>query len=250
MEIAEYKNIFENEKTHFYYVGTHNAVIKLLNAYLPKKKNNEVLDAGCGTGALIKKLQRFGNVWGIDLSSEALKFARKNKLRRIKRGSVENIPFKDSQFDAVVSVDVLYHRQVKDDKRALREFKRVLKPGGILIIKNPAHDWLRGGHDKIIHTKRRYSKSDLEIKLKESGFSIIKLSYVNMFFFPFAVTKRVFESLSYQKPHSDVAPLHPLLNNFLKSVYNLEMEIWTRATLPFGLSLFAIAKKPKPPWKN
>src|SRR3989344_4672699 len=130
MEKTEYKNIFDNEGTHFYYVGTHKAVITLLNSYLKSKRNNLILDAGCGTGLLIKKLSTFGEVWGIDTSSEALKLAKKNNITKIKKASVEKIPFKDNYFDAIVSIDVLYHREVKSDIAALIEFKRVLKPGG------------------------------------------------------------------------------------------------------------------------
>mgnify|MGYP001566594883 CR=1 FL=1 len=139
MEIAEYRNIFEHEETHFYYVGTHNAVIELLKKYLFKKTGNIILDAGCGTGSLMKKLKSFGKIYGVDVSHEALKFAKSNGLKQVRKGSVTNIPFKENQFNAVVSIDVLYHKAVKSDLKALKEFIRVLKPGGVLIIKNPAH---------------------------------------------------------------------------------------------------------------
>src|SRR3990167_6198698 len=218
MEKTEYKNIFDNEKTHFYYVGTHNAVITLLNLYLNKKKNNIILDAGCGTGLLMKKLSNFGEIWGIDTSNEALKLAKKNGVTKIKKASVEKIPFKDNRFDAIVSIDVLYHREVKSDIAALIEFKRVLKPGGILIVKNPAHNWLRGNHDIVIHTKKRYSKSEFREKLKRTGFQILKLSYINIFFFPLAIAKRLAESLFKAKPSSDVKNIHPQINKILINI--------------------------------
>ncbi|OGE39387.1 hypothetical protein A3F00_02015 [Candidatus Daviesbacteria bacterium RIFCSPHIGHO2_12_FULL_37_11] len=244
MEIAEYRNIFENEETHFYYVGTHSAVIEFLNKYLPKKTGNKILDAGCGTGSLMKKLKRFGEICGIDISNEALKFAKNNGLRQVRKGSVTNIPFKENEFDAVVSIDVLYHKQVKNDLQALEEFRRVLKPGGILIIKNPAHNWLRGNHDIVIHTKKRYSKSEFREKLKRTGFQILKLSYINIFFFPLAIAKRLAESLFKAKPSSDVKNIHPQINKILINIYNFETKLLIKGTIPIGLSLFAIAKKP------
>src|SRR3989344_4102638 len=105
MEKTEYKNIFDNERTHFYYVGTHNAVITLLNSYLKSKKNNLILDAGCGTGLLMKKINSFGKIYGIDSSNEALKLAKKNNITKTKKASVEKIPFKGNYFDAIVSID-------------------------------------------------------------------------------------------------------------------------------------------------
>ena len=243
MEKAEYKNIFDNEKTHFYYVGTHNAVITLLNLYLNKKKNNIILDAGCGTGLLMKKLSNFGEIWGIDTSSEALKLAKKNNITKIKKASVEKIPFKDNRFDAIVSIDVLYHREVKNDLAALIEFKRVLKPGGILIIKNPAHNWLRGSHDIIIHTKRRYNRTEFKNKLDRAGLQIIKLSYINLFFLPLAILKRLTESVLKTQPESDVQSLPEGINRLLINIYNLETKFLTKSEIPLGLSLFAVAKK-------
>lgn len=244
MEISEYKNIFENESTHFYYVGTHNLTIKFLVKYLSKKGTNKILDAGCGTGALIIKMSKFGKVWGIDASSEALKFTKRNGLKKIKKGSVTKIPFNKNTFDAVVSVDVLYHKNVENDQRALEEFYRVLKPGGILIIKNPAHNWLRGSHDIIIHTKRRYNKEKFKKKVNKAGFQIIRLSYINISFLPLAILKRLTESLMKSKPSSDVGKLPKMLNNLLINIYNAEIKILETIDIPAGLSLFTIARKP------
>lgn len=244
MEISEYRNIFENERTHFYYVGTHNLFFQFVKRNLPKKTGNIILDAGCGTGALMKKMRSVGKIYGIDVSNEALKFAKSNGLKLLKKGSITNLPYKDNFFDAVYSVDVLYHKQVKSDLTALKEINRVLKPGGILIIKNPAHNWLRGSHDIVIHTKRRYSKAGLGRKLKKSGFEIVKISYVNIFFFPVAIAKRLFDTLFGGKPVSDVQTLPYSLNKLLINAYNLEINLLLKVNIPFGLSVFAIARKP------
>lgn len=244
MEISEYKNIFENESTHFYYVGTHNAVLALLDLYLKKKRGNVILDAGCGTGSLIKKLKRFGEIYGIDVSSEALKFAKKNGLKKIIKASVEKIPFKDNKFDVVISIDVLYHKAVKSDLRALKEFKRILKPGGIIVVKNPAHNWLRGAHDIVIHTKRRYSKNQFGKKLNRAGFETVKLSYINLAFFPLAILKRLSETVTKSHGASDVGALPKFINNLLIDIFDLETSILLKTQIPFGLSIFAVAKKP------
>lgn len=244
MEVTEYKNIFENEKNHFYYIGTHFAVLEFLKKYLHKKNGNRILDAGCGTGLLMKKLKGFGEVYGFDISQEALGYAKKNGLKNLKKASVTNIPYKDNFFHALVSIDVLYHKQVGNDLKALKEFKRVLKPGGVLIVKNPAHDWLRGSHDIVIHTKKRYNKQQLKALLEKTKFEIIRLSYVNIFFFPLALIKRLLEAALKSKPSSDVSKVPPMLNKILISIYKFETKWLLHASIPFGLSLFIIARKP------
>ena len=160
MDISEYKNIFENEESHFFYVGNHNMVLSLVKRYLKPGKEIRILDAGCGTGLLAKKLEKFGVVTGIDISPEAILYAKKRGIRAIK-ASVTKLPFKDETFDLVVSIDVLYHQNVENDLNALGEFKRVLKPNGILIVKVPAYNWLRGSHDIVVHTKHRYTLEEL-----------------------------------------------------------------------------------------
>ena len=109
MQVSEYKNIFLNESTHFYYIGTHNTILYLVKIYLPKKKNPKILDAGCGTGLLMKKIGKIGRVWGVDISPEAIKFTKRRGIKNTIISSVEKLPFQDNVFDIVVSVDVLYH---------------------------------------------------------------------------------------------------------------------------------------------
>lgn len=77
MNISEYRNIFENEETHFFYRANHEIFISLLDQYLPKHKKLKILDAGCGTGLFAKKLEKYGVVTGADISSEAIKFSKK-----------------------------------------------------------------------------------------------------------------------------------------------------------------------------
>ena len=101
-----------------------------LKQYLPKQKKIRILDAGCGPGAALIYLAKFGDVIGVDVSEDALKFARKRG--KVRKGDIANLPFKSETFDVVVCLDVLYHKWV-DTKRAFYELKRVLKKGGIFL---------------------------------------------------------------------------------------------------------------------
>ena len=245
MEISEYKNIFENEDTHFLYKSRHSLVLSLFQKYLTLKPSKlRILDAGCGTGGLLEKLGRFGRTWGIDISQEAIKFSEKRKLK-VKKSSVTNIPFNRDYFDVVISVDVIYHTKVKNDQKAINEFYRVLKPGGTLIIRVPAIKWLTLVHDKHVHTRNRYDKKELEKKLVSSGFIIQKISFVDSLLLPAAFLKNIFEMLNHPKRiNSGVTPLPNFVNTVLTKLLLLEVNLINIINLPIGIGLVAVCRKP------
>ncbi|MDO8503429.1 MAG: class I SAM-dependent methyltransferase [bacterium] len=242
METPEYRNIFVQEKTHFFYVATHRVVLSLVKRFT-LGKSLKIFDAGCGTGLLAKKLERFGRVWGIDISLQAVKFA-KNRGVRVKQASVDKIPFKDDSFDLVVCVDVIYHKLV-NDKKALREFFRVLRPGGILVLRVPAVPWLATSHDKHVHTRERYTKSVLTKKLVDAGFSVEKISGVDLLLVPVALVRHFWEKIvPPSRPESGVTKLPGSVNSTLSFILGLEEYLLRWVDLPIGLGLVAVCRKP------
>lgn len=244
MKIQEYKNIFDNETSHFYYITNHEIILSLLKKYLPKNQHKlKILDAGCGTGLLAKKLEQFGFVTGLDISPEAIKFA-KSRIKKLVRGSVDKLPFDKNTFDAVTSLDVIYHKAV-NDKKALGEFLRVLKPGGILILRVPAIKWLNLKHDKYVHTRERYSKQELIEKLQNTGFLIQKVSFVNSVLLPLAILNQLKEKVFDEKIKSGISKTPKFTNALLTCILSLENKILNRTSLPFGLGIVAVAIKPQ-----
>src|SRR3989338_9514025 len=242
MQISEYQNIYENEASHFFYVGNHFVILNLVRKYA-NSVNHNILDAGCGTGLLAKKLQLFGSVTGVDISPEAIKYAKKRGVNA-RLASIAKLPFKKATFDLVVSVDVLYHQKVKNDRTALLEFKRVLKPGGVLILKVPAYNWLRGSHDIVVHTKHRYTTDELKQLTSKTGLKILKASYFASFLLPFAVTKRLVESVMHPKhAGSDISRPPYFINALIIVLYKLESFLLNFVNIPFGLSVLVVARK-------
>ena len=240
MEISEYRNIFENEKTHFFYVSTHNLAVSLINKWV-ERKGLAILDAGCGTGGLSVKLAALGSVSAIDASPEAIKFARRRGIAA-KLASVEKIPYPSRQFDVVTCIDVIYHKQVKDDVGALSEIRRVLKPGGVLVLRVPANKFLMSAHDHHVHTARRYSRNELEKKMKRAGFAVKQISHVHSPIFLVSLVRVIWERLTHQVVVSSVGKIDPPLNSILTVVLKLEAEMITGGTaMPFGQGLIAVA---------
>src|SRR5882724_3685769 len=117
-----------------------------------------ILDAGCGTGGNAELFARYGRVWGLDVSPLATRWSRARLPGRIVEGSVEALPFAAESFDLVASLEVLYHARVEDEVRALREARRVLSPGGTVLLRLPAFPGLLRRHDRRVHTRRRYRR--------------------------------------------------------------------------------------------
>src|SRR4051812_43029628 len=152
MEAEQYDLMFRQEDRHWWYLGMRRIAATLLERYFhPDNVAPNILDAGCGSGGTTSWLGRWGRVYGIDLEPHALELAQQRGLRRLARASVQKIPFVDQSFDLITSFDVLYHLNVEDDMDALRELFRVTRPGGQLLIRVPAHNWLRGAHDRAVH---------------------------------------------------------------------------------------------------
>lgn len=246
MDPTEYRTMYAVEDRHWWYAGMRQITIEVLAAAYPGRTDLRILDAGCGTGAAMTYLARFGTVTGCDLSPLALEFCGERGLAAIQQASVTALPYGDGQFDLVTSFDVLYHQAVADTNAALREFHRVLVPGGRVMLRLPAYDWLRGRHDTVIHTARRFTAGQVAELLHENRFVVERAGYANSLLFPLALGKRFTERL--QSPaaggHSDITPNPPWLDALLTPVLGLEARWLRRRELPFGLTVLAIGSRP------
>ena len=251
MEKEQYDLMFAQEERHWWYVGMRRISAALLERYPPLVEGQgsgklDILDAGCGSGGMTRYLQRFGRVTGIDLSPEALRLARTRDLPRLARSSVGALPFLDGSFDVVTSFDVLYHLNVDDDRAALADIHRVLRPGGIALIRLPAFDWIRGAHDEVVHTRHRYTRDELSGKLEDAGFRLEHATYANFLLFPLAPVKRYLEMRQGTHEATDLwLPPGPV-NRLLADLLSLEALAAREMGLPWGLSVFAVGRRVQP----
>ncbi len=239
MEPAEYDAIARLEERHWWYLGMR-AIARDLVRRLPLPRRARLLDAGCGTGGGLRWLSEFGQPSGVDFHPLAVRQAARFTAR-VARASIMALPFPDGAFDCVTCFDVLYHAAVTDDRAALRELARVLAPAGWLVARVPAHNWLRGAHDRRVHTRHRYSAGELRAGLAQTGFHIRRLTPVGGLLLPFAILRRLAQPAGVVQ--SDVS-LPPAFPNRLLTVLLSAERYWLRwADMPLGLSLLAVAQK-------
>lgn len=203
----------------------------------------KILDVGCGTGLNTKDFEHFGEVYGLDASEAALRFCSLRGSTRLLRGSADKLPIKDESFDLLCALDLLEH--VEDDIGAIKEFHRILKPGGYLILTVPAFMFLWSGHDVALHHKRRYNKRILVNNLKLGGFFVTMNTHWNVILFPGVALLRVINKRKGNRVgEEDLLEMNQLINNVLLQVLRIEnLVIKHGVNLPFGVSILCICKK-------
>jgi SAM-dependent methyltransferase len=242
MQPDEYRKMAEVEDAMWYYRALHRHVGRSLAAHLPAAAR--VLDAGCGTGGLLRRLHAAQPAWrltGLDFSPVACELARTRTGGEVVQGSVTGLPFADAAFDAVVSCDVVC--QVADPARALHEFHRTLKPGGVAVLTMPAYQWLYSYHDREVGNLRRYTRGGVNGLVRAAGLTVVSSTYWNTLPFPLVVLRR--KVLPPTAPVSDVAPFPPLLETVFNGLMALEHGwLGLGGWLPFGSSVLTVARKP------
>jgi SAM-dependent methyltransferase len=244
VDIKEYQVMYRVEDHHWWYLGMEAITRKCLERYYPRGSHLRILDAGCGTGAVMGYLADYGTVTGIDYSAEALRFCQARRRERLAQASATTLPYRDETFDLVASFDVICALGDPDEVSALQEFGRVLAPGGRVILRLPGTPWLHGQHDVAVDIQRRYTTRDVDAKLRAAGLVPEQVTYANTLLFPLAVIKRFSERFFPPQNGSDLTLGMGPFDGFLRVVLSSEAPRVARSGFPFGLTVVALARKP------
>lgn len=240
----EYRFMYELEGMHWWFVGRRKLALRLIEAM--RKCSPVILDVGTGTGRNLMAFMKAGRAYGVDVALQAIAFCRKRGLDNVAMSPAERLPFGNKTVDVITCLDLLEH--VENPNEVLREFERVLKDDGRIIIMVPAFQILWSQHDEALCHLRRYERESLTVDLDEAGLRPEKMSY---FFFTsfFAVAPIRFMRRFFRpglRSQSDTTSLPPkLLNEFLKILFAAEAWIAVRFGLPFGTTLYAVVSKRK-----
>lgn len=236
------------EARHFWFRGFRRFVLPLLHRSTQGLSDVRLVDFGCGTGANMDLLDRFGRSYGFDLTYVGLKIGREAGRTRLAQASVSDAPLPSNTFDVVTSFDVLYGLPDPIEKAAVAEMFRVARPGGHLLVNVAAMDCLKGDHSVLGREIRRYSRQSLSRLLTDAGFEIERITYTNASLFLPMVAVRTYQRWrglpEEAQAETDISvPAEPL-NQLLNGVLLVE-SWWLRwFNNPAGSSLLCLARKP------
>ncbi|MFO7976814.1 MAG: methyltransferase domain-containing protein [Candidatus Hydrogenedentota bacterium] len=245
MKPREYVTMRAVEDWHWWYEGLRGVLKHHWNRYV-SKENPVILDVGCGTGANMVLLENDGRCFGLDRSSKAIAFCRERGLKKIALASAGSLPYPSDTFDAAVSLDVLVHKWIQDKQAALDEMARILKPGGYLFLNLSAYQWLRSSHDVAVEQDWRTRAAEIRQMLNASGLEVERITYWNTLLFPaIAAVRLVRKCTRNQSERSDFRHTQRTPLDFVcAGALRLERCLLPWTSLPFGLSVFAVASKP------
>ena len=242
MDPAEYANLERVEQDHWYYSGKRVLARWWLARTTEKGSTRpKLLDCGAGTGRFAAEMTETCDVWGLDDHEESLELLRKRlSPDRVLKLEGSRLPADDGAFDIVTALDVLEH--IPDDVSAVREIRRVLKPGGVFLATVPASMALWSDWDESLHHQRRYSRKTLRAIFPPGEWDIVHVNYTNVLVYPLVWAIRKGRRLTGRKGgrSEDRLPAGPI-NAILKWLFVATGKC--RTPLPFGVSLLLVARR-------
>lgn len=242
VELDEYARIAAVEDDHWWYRNTRAVMADLLAPWLGA--DQAILDAGCGPGGNSAWLAPHGHVTALDVAPEALRYVRERRPELAPvRGDVTALPFRDGGFDLAVAVTVVY--AVPDDHRAVGELARVLRPGGALLLIEPAFPALRRAHDKTVASVHRYRRAELVALATTAGLAVQRATYAYSFLTPAAAALSLADRV---RPRPVDAAGSDVDRRGLDVVFEpmarLERRRLRHGDVPFGTSVIVVATRP------
>lgn len=237
---------YEAEQKHFWFHGFRRFVEPLVERGAAGRRHLRVLDCGCGTGRNLEWLARYGEAFGFDLTWRGLEFATAHGARRLVQASITHIPYRTGSFDLVTSFDVMQSLSEAQEHDTMREFARLLRPGGALVLNVAAMEVLRGDHSVLAEEARRYSRPMMRAAIAGAGLRIERLTHTNGVLFPAILARRTLERRRGlpEQAHAREFTIPPApVNAALKALLSVEAALVRHATLPFGSSLVCLARK-------
>jgi SAM-dependent methyltransferase len=231
------------EDWHWWYAVRREILDRKLARLALDPARTRLLDVGCGTGGASLVLSRYGRAVALDRAAESFRLAPDRPYaHRVISGADGPLPFGDGTFDVVCALDILEH--LDDDRAALAELVRVMRPGGHLVVFVPAFSILWGYNDEFSQHRRRYTRRQLDELVRGAGLAVHDSGYFNMLLFlPTLAARLLQRALPSATRGMEHEPKRGPLNELLRRLFRCELPALAVGGLPLGTSAYTVAQK-------
>ncbi len=246
MEHEHQQRYYDLGRSYWWLAGKYRIIRDVLaRSFTPTDAHPRVLDLGCGPGNMLDGLTPYGDAYGTDYSADALRFCAGRGHRRLFRADFRGLPVRSESFDLITCIDVLEH--IEDDRAALVELSRVLRPGGLLVLSVPAFQFLWGDHDTLYGHHRRYRTGEVRERLAAVGLEVTRATYFEPLFLVPLWLYRNWKKLTVREggiaQRDDFIALFQPLNALLAQLIAAERFPLRYLDFPFGVTILALARK-------
>ena len=244
MKRSEYELLAKTTDWYWWHVAKRRLIqtfLSRLNICPTTDRNKFVLDFGCGVGSNQPLLAQYGQVVGVDISKQALQYARRNSYFSLQQANTDQSFDFGHQFEMIGCFDVLYHRKINDEV-VLKNLAKIAKKNAVLVVTDCAHPALWSQHDVNNMARERYSAAELIAKINANGWQVKNWSYLFMSTFPFFMLSRLLNKILGGTADQEYA-VPKWLNTLLIYLLKIDAFILKRLRLPFGSSLIIVATK-------
>lgn len=251
MRDAVYHQYAQSFDTHWWAEHRRALVTRFLHQWgVDPDGSHEVLEVGCGAGTEHAFLHGYGNVTGIEINETGLGYCKRRGYATLIAGDLNEVALPAQHFDIAVDFHVLYHAWVLDPAQVLARMHDALRPGGCLVMSEPAYMLLRRGHDDAVMAARRWTRSDLLDLVRNAGFNVEVCTGFLTLLAPAVLLSLVGDRLRERNlakdTHGDVdelQPPHPLVDRVLRSVMAVERQMIRMHPLPVGTCWALVARR-------
>ena len=248
LSVGYYQQYLEAQRSHWWFRARQRILQTLMPPPLRELGAIRLIDLGSGPGGPARTLFRDGWLMACDVATQPLNAYPEADGRVV--ANATHVPCRTGSLDVVCAFDLLEH--LDDDLEALREWRRILKPDGWMMLTVPAHPSLWSSHDEVNAHRRRYRRAELRRVLVSAGFEVVRLTHFNTLLLPGIALVRWGERLT-SRPVQGVRPqghgdldfqkrFPRWLERCFEELFSLETFWLRQRNFPLGVSLGAVAR--------
>jgi SAM-dependent methyltransferase len=246
-----YRALHDIERRHPWALSMRRTGIALIDRYAPRDRPLRALDLGCGAGLFLAELTALRprvEPWGGDIALDALRLARQTGHSRLAQFDVRRLPYPDASFDLLISNDVLQHLGRDGAEDALREAARVLRPGGLLIVRTAARRGMLWRRHRDARDYCQWQRRPFRHLLRHLGLQPRFAARFNWLPSLLAdlrglVRERPVGDMGLELPRDEPIWKERLLEFYWR--WERRLILYLHARLPLGHNLVAVARKPE-----